>query len=395
MSRLAIISTHPIQYNAPLFKLLASQPGLEVKVFYTLGKNYTDLKDKGFGKTIIWDIPLLDGYEYEFLNNTSATPGTSHFKGVVNPSILEIIKTFKPTALLVYGWSFDSHLKVLRHFKNKVPIYFRGDSTLLDEKRGVKVIFRKLALQWVYKHIDKALYVGSRNKQYFIKYGIKEQSLVFAPHAVDNERFADDNQYLHESRLIRADLGIPEKNTVFLFIGKFENKKKPLLLLKAFKNISQENVSLLFVGNGDLEAKLKEEAKEFSEVYFLPFQNQKRMPAIYRSAEILVLPSSGPGETWGLCVNEAMASGLPIIVSNKVGCAVDLVKDGQNGFVFESDSVSALINAFSTFAQMPSSQIKAMGKISRTIINDWSFKNICEAIVEELDKEKQIVIHRR
>lgn len=136
MKRLAIITTHPIQYNAPVFKLLAANQKLILKVFYTLGKPSADVVDKGFGKKIAWDIPLLEGYEYQFLHNTSKNPGTSYFKGVINPTIIQDIERFDPTAILVYGWSFDSHLKVLKHFKNKVSVYFRGDSTLLDEKKA-------------------------------------------------------------------------------------------------------------------------------------------------------------------------------------------------------------------------------------------------------------------
>jgi glycosyltransferase involved in cell wall biosynthesis len=382
--KLAIVTTHPVQYNAPLFELLASQLGISVKVFYTLGKGYIALEDKAFRKAIIWDIPLLNGYDHVFLENTSSNPSTSHFKGVVNPTIIDAIEAFKPNAIFVYGWSFASHLKVLIYFKNKVPIYFRGDSTLLDEQKNVKVIFRRLFLKWVYKHIDKAVYVGTNNKQYFLKHGVSPENLIFAPHAIDNYRFGNVLQDENEIESIRRELGIPEQNIVFLFSGKFENKKSPLLLIQAFKALKQERISLLLVGSGVLEGLMKEEAGSCSNIHFLPFQNQTRMPGIYRSADVFVLPSGGPGETWGLSVNEAMACGLVVITSDKVGCAVDLIQENVNGYIFEVGNPEKLMEKLSLCAAKNKAELKSMGEASKGIIKDWNFGKVCAAIVANL-----------
>ncbi|MHA6249252.1 glycosyltransferase family 4 protein [Pontibacter sp. CAU 1760] len=380
MKRLAIITTHPIQYNAPVYKMLASTPELEVKVFYTLGEAYGDRVDKGFGKKISWDIPLLEGYEYKFLQNASKNPGTSYFKGVINPAIISEVEKFSPTDLLVYGWSFDSHLKALRHFKNKVNVYFRGDSTLLDEKEGIKLLLRRIILSWTYRHIDKAFYVGTNNKKYFLKHGIKDHNLIFAPHAIDNDRFGDDTLHKDESKRIRENLGISENHIVFLFAGKFENKKNPLLLLNAFKKLNKQDVSLLLVGNGILERALRQEAAGYDNIHFMPFQNQTRMPAVYRAGNVFVLPSSGPGETWGLCINEAMASGLAIIASDKVGCAVDLVQENQNGFIIEAGSLTSISDKLEVCASKSAHELSEMGKASKAIIAHWSFNHICGAI---------------
>jgi glycosyltransferase involved in cell wall biosynthesis len=386
MSRLAIITTHPVQYNAPLFKMLALLPGLEVKVFYTLGRSYSELKDKGFGKPITWDIPLLDGYTYEFIENTSKNPGSYHFRGVENPAIIDKVEAFKPTVVLVYGWSFVSHLKVMRYFKNRIPVYFRGDSTLLDEQKGLKVLFRRLFLRWVYRHIDKALYVGTRNKQYFLQHGLKMHNLVFAPHAIDNKRFSDGVNYNEESKRIRAEAGISEHNVVFLFAGKLENKKSPLLLIKAFNYLQVKNSSLLLVGNGILEESLRAAAKGNKNIHFLQFQNQSEMPAVYRAADVFVLPSGGPGETWGLAVNEAMACGLPVIVSDKVGCTIDLVQEGINGYIFGSGNLKSLTEKLYLCAAMSKAELHDLGRASRLIINNWSFEQVSVAIALELLK---------
>ena len=139
MIKLAIITTHPVQYNAPLFRLLTERNNIKIKVFYTWSQTASGVKfDPGFGKTIEWDIPLLDGYEYNFVENISAKPGSHHYKGINNPTLIKEIKEWNADSLLVYGWNFKSHLKALCFFKNKIPVLFRGDSTLLDEKPGLK-----------------------------------------------------------------------------------------------------------------------------------------------------------------------------------------------------------------------------------------------------------------
>jgi glycosyltransferase involved in cell wall biosynthesis len=382
MIRLAIISSHPIQYNAPLFKRLASQAGLVVKVFYTLGGDFSELKDKGFGKAINWDIPILEGYEYQFLKNSSKKPGTSVSDGIINPFIINDIKSFKPTAILVYGWNFKSHLKVIRYFKGKVKILFRGDSTLLNEKKGFKKIIRRVVLTWVYKHIDKALYVGINNKQYYQKHGLKDAELVFAPHAIDNIRYGNDDLYLDEAKVLRSELKVPSENILFAFIGKYENVKNPLILMEAFKRLESDRVSLLFVGNGHLEEELKRKAAGSQNIHFLPFQNQKIMPVIYRIADVYVLPSVS--ETWGLAVNEAMACGLPVIVSSKVGCAPDLVQDMKNGYIFESGNTEDLYRILSIYSVKTTVELKEMGRVSKKIIENWNYERTSDAIVESI-----------
>ena len=148
MKRLAIVTSHPIQYNAPLFKLLTQRGNIKIKVFYTWGKQVMNNKfDPGFGKAIQWDIPILDGYEFSFVKNISPDPGSHHFKGIINPSLNNEIEGWKADAILVFGWSFQSHLKCIHYFSNKIPVLFRGDSTLLDEKRGIKQSLRRLLLK--------------------------------------------------------------------------------------------------------------------------------------------------------------------------------------------------------------------------------------------------------
>ncbi|MBP1839107.1 glycosyltransferase family 4 protein [Formosa algae] len=382
MKKLAIVTTHPIQYYAPWFKLMAERGNVEVKVFYTWSQAAEEVKDKTFGKTIKWDIPLLEGYTYEFVNNVSEDPGTHHKNGIDCPELNDKISSWKPDAVLIFGWYLKSHLNAMKFFKGKIPVWFRGDSTLLDDSPGIKQVLRKYYLTYIYRFIDKAFYVGSQNKAYFRSVGLKESQLILAPHAIDNERFNDSENKNYEALATkwRKELGYTSNDLVVLFAGKFESKKQPDFLLKAIQkaNINRETaLKLLMVGHGPLENELLKLAENDSNIKFIPFQNQSKMPILYRLGNVFCLPSKGPGETWGLAVNEAMASSKPVIVSTKVGCASDIVQTGKNGFTFNYQDELALIDIFNTLSI---DKLKTMGDAAEQNINKWNFKAIVEAL---------------
>lgn len=408
MQKLAIITTHPIQYYAPVFQLLAKK--INIKVFYTAGHISLEKYDIGFKQKVEWDIDLLSEYEYEFLENVAKDKGSHHFQGIVNPDVIKKINNYHPDAILIYGWAYISHLKIIRHFKGKTPIYFRGDSTLLDQKASFKNVIRSIFLRWVYKHVDIAFYVGTANKAYFKKYGLKENQLIFAPHAIDNNRFTANRGI--ESDLIRKKFSIKKDDILILFAGKLEPKKNPKLLIEAFIDIERSSslfnhsasneeiptikdqlqtsnkpqIHLLFVGNGILEETLKVtvENLKLKCVHFLGFQNQTQMPVIYQACDLFCLPSQGPGETWGLAVNEAMAAGKAILVSDKVGCAKDLV-NFNNGAVFQSGNLIDLSQKLIALTN-DKAKLKIMGENSLKFIQKWNFEQQVNAIVSHANR---------
>lgn len=378
MKKLAIITTHPIQYNAPIFKLLSERGRIELKVFYTWENAKEGFFDKKFKQEIKWDIPLLDGYDYLFVKNTAKDQGSHHRKGIINPTLISEIKVWKADAVLVYGWNFVSHFKAMRYFKGKLPVLFRGDSTLLDEQPGIKTSLRRKVLKLVYRYIDFALYVGTNNKHYYLKHGVKEEKLIFAPHAIENERFYGfDKDYENKVTVWKKEMGVKENDLVFLYAGKFEEKKDPIILIKTALNLANNNMKFIFAGDGELKTKLVEMANNNTNILFLPFINQSKMPLLYRLADVFVLPSKGPGETWGLAINEAMACSKAIVASNKVGCAIDLVKDGENGYIFEAQNQQELE---SILKRISKDKCKSLGEQSLEVIKNYNFAKICEAI---------------
>ncbi|MEM1115114.1 MAG: glycosyltransferase family 4 protein [Bacteroidota bacterium] len=382
--RLAVVSTHPIQYNAPLFRALAERGAVAPHVFYGYeGAAGQAAHDHGFGEAFAWDVPLLDGYASTFVDNVADDPGPHHFKGIDTPGLVAEIEAWRPEAVLVFGWSYRSHLGAMRHFHRRVPVLFRGDSTLIDEPPGLvgalKRTARRAVLRWVYRHVDVALTVGTHNRAYFRAHGLREDQLVWAPHAVDTTRFAAGDDA--EAVAWRRELGIGEGDRVVVFAGKLEPKKAPEVLLEAFlryaASASERPAHLAVVGSGPLEAALHARAAGHPNVHFLGFQNQSRMPTVYRLGDVLALPSRGPGETWGLAVNEAMASGRAVIVSDKVGCAPDLVDD-RNGRVVPAGDVPALAAALE--AVLADGVAEPMGAVSRERIRGWSIEAEAERI---------------
>lgn len=379
MKKLAIVSTHPIQYNAPWFALLNQRGNIKMRVFYTWSQTEQGPKyDPTFKRVVEWDIPLLNGYEYEFVPNVSKNPGSHHFNGVDNPTLINRIEAWQPDAVLVIGWSYKSHLACMRHFKGRIPVLFRGDSTLLDETKDFRTLLRRIFLTWVYRHIDKALYVGTNNRAYFKAHGVGDKKLVPAFHAIDNDRFASSTAEQEKAiQDFKKELGIGKTEFVVLFAGKLEEKKNPFFLLQLAGRIPDPEFVFLIVGNGDLEEKLKTEAGNDSRIKFIPFQNQSLMPAVYKIGNVLVLPSKGPGETWGLAANEAMASGLPVILSTKAGGGKDLVKD--NGLLFNLEETDRVCSYLLELKNSSEKQ-RAASDASRRHIRKFSFLQLAEAI---------------
>ncbi len=383
--RLAVVSTHPIQYYSPIFRALAESAEIDLRVFYTWSQAATNgIFDPGFGKQVDWDIPLLDGYAFQFVQNIASRPGLEHFRGLHTPSLAREIEAWGADALLVYTWNSLAHLNALRHFKGRLPVLFRGDSTLIDRRPWWLKISRWVCLRWVYSHVDVAIAVGTHNRQYFRWCGLSADRIAIAPHSVDTVRFGADAAR-HDARASqwRQELGIDSGAIVMVYAGKFQPKKNPHLLLDAFAALAG-SAHLVFVGNGELENELRAKALRIrcDRVHFLPFQNQTLMPAVYRMGDVFVLPSQGPEETWGLAINEAMASGRPVIASTKVGGACDLIKEEETGWVFESGNREALQNILRRAIALGRDRLHDMGNLAQAASAQWSTEYSARCIAE-------------
>jgi glycosyltransferase involved in cell wall biosynthesis len=359
-NRLAVVLSHPTQYYSPWFRWVSEHTELDFRVFYLWDFGVTHKRDPEFQTAFEWDVDLLSGYESEFVQNCAKRPGAEHFFGFNNPELLKRISHWKPTAVLLFGYKWYSHMRLIAWagFAG-IPMIFRGDSHLLG--RTSPKLHARAALSLVFSRFASFLYVGVANREYFRAFGVPENRLFFSPHSVDGSLFNRQNPRHHEeARKLRSVLGIAPRHKVILFAGKLTEAKQPAALLHAFYRAGVPETTLVFVGDGPEKGKLEALALEqdrmrgSTDVRFIPFTNQSEMPSRYLLADLFVLPSRSVYETWGLAVNESMQMGVPCLVSSLVGCQRDLVSDGETGWVFDPGDPEALSRALS----------KALGDLS-------------------------------
>lgn len=387
MIRLAVVISHPIQYYAPWFRELTRQPGLLLQVFYLWDFGVSRQRDRGFGQQIQWDVPLLEGYDHTFVANAARDPGTHHVAGLDNPSLVVDLLRWGPDAVLLFGYAYRSHLRLLLDPRLwGVPLMLRGDSHQLAPRMGLKPLLAQLLRNLLFRRFAAGLPVGQANAIWMSHSGIPRQRQFLAPHAVDNARFQVAASEAEAAALQwREQLGIPLQAPVVLFAGKFEGKKRPLDLLQAFAALRHPSAVLVFVGAGALEHELKRQAASLGpgRVIFEGFQNQSAMPRTYALADLVLLPSYGAGETWGLCINEAMNLARPVIVSSHVGCGPDLVIQGQTGWIVPAGDGEALRAALSDALSNPA-RLKIMGLAARAHVEHYSYAEASAGLMAAL-----------
>lgn len=384
--RLAVVLSHPTQYYSPWFRWMAARSELELRVFYLWDFGVTKQRDPEFGQAFAWDIDLLSGYAHTFVPNRAAQPGTESFGGLDNPSLPEHLAAWNPDAVLVFGYRYRTHLRlILWAGRRRLPLIFRGDSHLLDAPEPSWL--KRWLLRGIYARFASITYVGQANRDYFRAFGVPERKLVFAPHAVECARFDPaDETTRQRSAALRRDLGIPADHAVVLFAGKFIPKKQPLELLEAFVAIAPAAASLVFVGAGELESELRTRAaaRPTAPIHMRPFANQGEMPAVLHLADVFALPSRGPAETWGLAVNEAMHLGVPALVSTRVGCQRDLVAHRSTGWVFDPTAPGALERALREALSDVAQDRRGFSQRTRARVSNYTYREATEGLLTAL-----------
>lgn len=385
--RLAVVAGHPVQYVAPWLAQLAEVNDLEVHVFYLWDFGVVETRDPGFGITLEWDIPLLEGYSYSFLRNHAKDPGNHHFMGYVNPALAGKISDWKPDVIFLMNYAFLSYFLLLADPRLwRKPILFRGDSHDVGRSKALKPFLAKMLRRTVFSRFSAFLDVGKNNRDYLLASGVSPRRIFHAPHAIDNQRFRMARPRAFEgAKELRSELGISEEKVLICFVGKLIAVKRPLDLLNAFAALPKElarKASLLFVGDGKLKSHLQAAGNRIESLHFLPFQNQSNMPSVYAAADLLVLPSQS--ETWGLVVNEAMNMSCPVLVSDHVGCAPDLVIPDETGWIFPTGDVKALIH-YLTLAISQPNHLGQMGRNASTRIEQFSFESLTAGLLEAVN----------
>jgi len=380
--------SHPIQYFSPMLKVLSEK--VKLNVYYYSDISIKGGKDAGFGQNVKWDVPLLEGYNSFFLNNWRKKQAMNNrMFNAFNPGVIKVLLKSNDKIVVINGWSYFTDWIILlpSPFLGK-KIWLRCENPLNQELlRSGKV---KLIKQLILKHflfklfIDKFLYIGSENKKFFEYYGVKEKSrLIFTPYSVDNDSLQKKYIELQPKReIIENKLGIQSNKKNILFTGKYISKKRPLDLLKAFKNLPQNNYNLIMVGEGELRKDMEIFIlnNNLSNVYLTGFINQSEIWEYYAVSDVFVM-CSGIGETWGLSVNEAMNFNLPVIVSSTCGSSFDLIVPGKNGFIFDEGDTSEL--SICILKATENKEItKSMGQQSAAIIKNYSISVVTDNILQ-------------
>lgn len=350
--KLGFLLSHPVQYYSPWFCALAKEH--DVTVYYAHTQTPTQQSDSGFGVAFDWDIDLLAGYKYKFLDNVSAKPNVNLFSGCDTPGILSEVKHSDYDAFVVMGWYLKSYWQAVWACRQtKTPIFVRGDSQLLTPRSSLRKYLKNFFYPIMLSPFDGFLSVGQRFSQYLKHYQVPSRKIYHVPHFVNNYWFCQEA--LKVSNLERKQLryqmfSATVNSIVILFVGKFMPLKRPADIIDALAVLRDKNIDCLavFIGHGELASALELLASQRNvPCYFGGFQNQKELPKYYALSDVLVLPSDS--ETWGLVVNEAMACGLPAIVSDSVGCAPDLISSDDTGYIFPCGDVNALAERIEKF----------------------------------------------
>ena len=398
--RLAIFTSHPIQYQAPLFRALAASGSIAPTVYFGSRHGAEVAVDVGFGTAFKWDVPLLDGYEHEFLPNHARKPDVSRFRGVRLSRPEALLANGNYDAVLVCGWQTLAHIQMIRAAWNVgLPVLLRGDSTLQRlAAAGTRGLARRVmwlpARQRLYtaafRRVAGFLVVGSRNLAYYRSFGVGDDKLFWAPAGVDNDWFALPERARLDARArVRSQLGLDGQAIVFASSAKLIARKRPLDLVHAVAKLRAQGVGAhaLFIGDGEQHAEIEQRAAQLGiagATTIAGFVNQRELPDWYAAADALVLPSDSR-ETWGLVVNEAMAAGLPVVVSDAAGCSVDLVQPGENGFTYRCGDVEALTGRLAAVATLGSEGRRAFGERSRELVKGFSLNVTVDATVQALD----------
>jgi glycosyltransferase involved in cell wall biosynthesis len=377
------INSHPVQYFAPLYRYL-SLSGFRIACWYCSDENVHGHLDRQFGANVQWDIPLLEGYKARFFRNRSWKPSLYNgFFGLINPGMLTALMREKKSVVVVHGWAYFSYVATLITARLAGHIVcLRGENPLGQElvKSKLNRLIKRLLLRgFLFPFVSRFLYIGKENKAFYNHFGVSDRRLVFTPYAVDNDRFRKAAKtFAGRREELRAELGLPASGNMILFTAKYIAKKRPLDLLHAYLKLAQNDVFLVMVGDGELKKDMIAfvEGHKLKKVYLTGFVNQQDIVKYYAAADVFVL-CSGPGETWGLSVNEAMNFNLPVVVSAISGCAADLVLEGSTGFTSVAGDVESLAAAIAKAIDMK--EVRSVGHI-----DNYSFARIADGLEREV-----------
>lgn len=388
LPRLAYLLTHPIQYQAPLLRLLTEDARVALKVFYGSDFSAQAFESDCYNTRISWDIPVLEGHAYELL------PGIGNHKpvGLLKPWNVGLGRRLRREGidlLWVHGYARPYHLLAMAEAKVLgIKVLLRDEATDVSAPRSPgRQRVKRLYFAALKRLVDSYLAIGRLNADYYRGFGIPAERIDSCPYVVDNGFFAERARQAvtdptrNREALLRG-LGLDPVRPVILFTARLIARKRAEDVIEACAALQGRwegrDPQLLVVGDGEERERLETLAREKdAAICFAGFRNQTELPAFYAACDVFVLPSAH--EPWGLVVNEVMNAGKAVIVTDQVGAGGDLVANGVNGFVYPTGDVAALTEALTRVLADPTT-IQAFGQASATRIAQWGLREAAEGI---------------
>lgn len=337
--RLAVLVSHPIQHFAPWHREIAKLHEVDLKVYFCCDWGLNSYIDPEFKVPVEWDIPLLEGYAHEFLP-VLHRPKRLSFWQVDNPGVERALERFDPHVIKVFGYAHRTNWRVAGWTKRKhKSLMIYSDSNVRVKpswwKRGVK----DAIVRYFYSHVDGALYVGDSNLAYHRYYGLPSERIYPGVLPIDRSgllKAVPDRKSAR--RRLREQLGIPLEAFVVMFCGKYVSRKRPLDLVAAAHEARKSGLLVwsLLVGEGperrNIEGFCSREGVK--NTVLTGFVNQSKIPEYYAASDVIAVTSQY--DPHPLVVSEGAAFGLPVIVSDQVGCigVNDTARPDVNSLVY-------------------------------------------------------------
>ena len=383
--------SHPIQYQAPLLRRLAQEPGLDLSVLFLSDYSMRAHRDPEFDTSVQWDVPLVEGYDYVVLDSVGGSDKLSRLRPMTT-GLREAITSERFDILWVHGYAHPSNLRAIRAARRVgVPVMLRGESWKGLRHSRAGEAMRSLVLPRFFASIAHFLAIGTLNREFYEAYDVPKRRITLMPYCVDND-FWQREIASAEARKeeLRRSLEIEDDRPVILFAGKLTKRKRPFDLLNAYIRLSDDHSSepaahLVFVGDGAERVPLVDAIARvgWRSIHHVAFKNQKELAAFYSLADIFVLPAEQ--EPWGLAVNEAMNGHAAIIVSDQVGATADLVTDGVTGLVFPAGDVDRLARCLAALVDDPNRR-QALAAAARERIDAWGLDAAVEGFMSAVAK---------
>jgi glycosyltransferase involved in cell wall biosynthesis len=339
VSRLAVVVSHPIQYYAPLWRALAREPGLDLRVFFATRVGLDKTYDVEMRTELAWATDLTAGYAYEFLPEAASFQRTGFH--VDNPSLGAALSRFAPDAVVLHGYGSKTLLRALAFAKwHGARALLVADSSGDLAPPGWRRRLKRLVAPRLLRRYDAALTMGDRGEDHLAGLGFPRARMFRTPTMMDEAFWTARRERPRLRAQERAGLGLAESDFVVLAAAKLSPRKRIGDLIAAARGL---RVTLLIAGEGEQRAALEAEAREAGvDARFLGFVNIDALPALYAAADAFAHPAER--EPYGMVAVEAAIVGLPLLVSDDMGAVGPgaIARPGVNALVHRAGDAAAL-----------------------------------------------------